>query len=54
MSANGTGDRSRNLSQFPFVLTAKLSIWKTQDVSLVEGGVAGMCEPLDATTARVS
>ena len=52
MATNGTGDRSVNFSQFPSELMNKLSIYKTQDASLIEGGVAGLIEletlrPLD-------
>ncbi len=52
MATNGTGDRSVNFSQFPSELMNKLAIYKTQDASLVEGGVAGLIEletlkPLD-------
>ncbi|MBT8084017.1 MAG: TonB-dependent receptor plug domain-containing protein, partial [Woeseia sp.] len=44
MATNGTGDRSVNFSQFPSELMNKLSIYKTQDASLIEGGVAGLIE----------
>lgn len=52
MATNGTGDRSVNFSQFPSELMNKLAIYKTQDASLIEGGVAGLIEletlkPLD-------
>ena len=52
MATNGTGDRSVNFSQFPSELMNKLAVYKTQDASLVEGGVAGLIEletlrPLD-------
>ena len=52
MATNGTGDRSVNFSQFPSELMSKLAIYKTQDASLIEGGVAGLIEletlrPLD-------
>lgn len=40
-ATNGSGDRSVNFSQFPSELMNKLSIYKTQDASLIEGGVAG-------------
>lgn len=41
-STNGSGDRSVNFSQFPAELIDKVAIYKTQDASLVEGGVAGL------------
>ena len=52
MVTNGSGDRSVNFSQFPSELMSKLAIYKTQDASLIEGGVAGLIElgtlrPLD-------
>ena len=52
MATNGSGDRSVNFSQFPSELMNKLAIYKTQDASLIEGGVAGLIEletlrPLD-------
>ena len=40
-ATNGSGDRSVNFSQFPSELFNKISIYKTQEASLVEGGVAG-------------
>jgi TonB-dependent receptor len=43
-ATNGSGDRSVNFSQFPSELMNKLAIYKTQDASLVEGGVAGLIE----------
>jgi len=42
MATNGTGDRSVNFSQFPSELMNKLAVYKTQDASLIEGGVAGL------------
>lgn len=41
-ATNGSGDRSVNFSQFPSELVNKVAIYKTQDASLVEGGVAGL------------
>ncbi|MDO3384507.1 TonB-dependent receptor [Gilvimarinus sp. SDUM040013] len=41
-ASNGSGDRSVNFSQFPSELINKLAIYKTQDASLIEGGVAGL------------
>ena len=41
-ATNGSGDRSVNFSQFPSELMNKLAIYKTQDASLIEGGVAGL------------
>lgn len=51
-ATNGSGDRSVNFSQFPSELMNKLAISKTQDASLIEGGVAGLIQfetlkPLD-------
>lgn len=43
-ATNGSGDRSVNFSQFPAELMSKLAIYKTQDASLIEGGVAGLIE----------
>ena len=41
---NGSGDRSVNFSQFPSELTNKLAVFKTQDASQIEGGVAGQIQ----------
>ncbi len=51
-ATNGSGDRSVNFSQFPSELMSKLVINKTQNASLIEGGVSGVIElrtlrPLD-------
>lgn len=51
-ATNGSGDRSVNFSQFPSELLSKIAIYKTQDASLIEGGVAGQIhldtlKPLD-------
>ena len=51
-ATNGSGDRSVNFSQFPSELITKIAIYKTQDASLIEGGVAGQIQletlkPLD-------
>lgn len=51
-ATNGSGDRSVNFSQFPSELMTKVAIYKTQDASLIEGGVAGQIhletlKPLD-------
>lgn len=51
-ATNGSGDRSVNFSQFPSELMSKIAIYKTQDASLIEGGVAGQIhldtlKPLD-------
>ncbi|MEO9947238.1 MAG: TonB-dependent receptor [Paraglaciecola sp.] len=51
-AANGSGDRSVNFSQFPSELFNKIAIYKTQEASLIEGGVAGQIsletvKPLD-------
>ncbi len=57
VATNGTGDRSVNFSQFPSELMNKLAIYKTQDASLIEGGVAGLIaletlKPLDYNQRR--
>jgi TonB-dependent receptor len=54
---NGDGDRAINFSQFPSELMNKLVVYKTQDASLVEGGVAGLIwletlKPLDYDNRR--
>lgn len=51
-ATNGSGDRSVNFSQFPSELIKKVAIYKTQDASMIEGGVAGVIsletlQPLD-------
>ena len=51
-ATNGSGDRSVNFSQFPSELINKLAVFKTQDASQIEGGVAGQIQletlrPLD-------
>lgn len=51
-ATNGSGDRSVNFSQFPSELMRKVAISKTQDASMIEGGVAGVIsletlKPLD-------
>ena len=51
-ATNGSGDRSVNFSQFPSELLNKLAVFKTQDASQIEGGVAGQIQletlrPLD-------
>ena len=56
-ATNGSGDRSVNFSQFPSELMSKLVIYKTQNASLIEGGVAGLIEletlkPLDYKKRR--
>lgn len=43
-ATNGSGDRSVNFSQFPSELMSKVAIYKTQDASLIEGGVAGQIQ----------
>ncbi len=40
-ATNGSGDRSVNFSQFPSELFNTLQIYKTQEASLIEGGVSG-------------
>lgn len=56
-ATNGSGDRAVNFSQFPSELMNKLVIYKTQDASMIEGGVAGVIElgtlrPLDYNSRR--
>ncbi len=56
-AANGSGDRSVNFSQFPSELFQKISIYKTQEASLIEGGVSGQIhldtvKPLDFGKTR--
>jgi len=51
-ATNGSGDRSVNFSQFPSEMMNKLAVFKTQDASQIEGGVAGQIQldtikPLD-------
>lgn len=57
-ATNGSGDRSVNFSQFPSELVKKIAIYKTQDASMIEGGVAGVIaletvSPLDYGKQRV-
>lgn len=57
-ATNGSGDRSVNFSQFPSELMSKVAIRKTQDASLIEGGVAGLIEletlkPLEHSEQRI-
>ncbi|WP_339617543.1 TonB-dependent receptor [uncultured Gilvimarinus sp.] len=57
-ASNGSGDRSVNFSQFPSELVNKVAIYKTQDASLIEGGVAGLIaletvKPLDYNKRRL-
>jgi len=40
-ATNGSGDRSVNFGQFPSELFNKLEVYKTQEASFIEGGVAG-------------
>ena len=56
-ATNGSGDRSVNFSQFPSELMSKLVVYKTQDATLIEGGVAGVIaletlRPLDYGKTR--
>jgi iron complex outermembrane receptor protein len=56
-ATNGSGDRSVNFSQFPSELMKKVAIYKTQDASMIEGGVAGVItletlKPLDFAKQR--
>ena len=57
-ATNGSGDRSVNFSQFPSELVNKLAVFKTQDASQIEGGVAGQIQietlkPLEYGKRRV-
>ena len=57
-ATNGSGDRSVNFSQFPSELVKKVAIYKTQDASMIEGGVAGVIsletvQPLDYGKQRI-
>lgn len=57
-ATNGSGDRSVNFSQFPSELVNKLAVFKTQDASQIEGGVAGQIQmetlkPLDFAKRRI-
>ena len=57
-ATNGSGDRSVNFSQFPSELVKKIAIYKTQDASMIEGGVAGVIAletvaPLDYGKQRI-
>ncbi|MDO7085822.1 TonB-dependent receptor [Pseudocolwellia sp. AS88] len=57
-ATNGGGDRSVNFSQFPSELMKKVAIYKTQDASMIEGGVAGVItletlKPLDFGERRI-
>ncbi len=58
VATNGSGDRSVNFSQFPSELVNKLEVFKTQNASQVEGGVAGQInletiKPLDYGKKRI-
>ena len=57
-ASNGSGDRSVNFNQFPSELINQITIYKSQQASLVEGGVAGTIElgtlrPLDFGRTRL-
>jgi len=57
-ATNGSGDRSVNFSQFPSELFNKIEVFKTQEASFIEGGVAGQIalstlKPLDFGKQRV-
>lgn len=57
-ATNGSGDRSVNFSQFPSELINKLAVFKTQDATQIEGGVAGQIQldtirPLDFGKRRI-
>jgi iron complex outermembrane receptor protein len=57
-ASNGSGDRSVNFSQFPSELFNKLAVYKTQEASMIEGGVSGQIslstlKPLDYDKQRI-
>ena len=57
-ATNGSGDRSVNFSQFPSELFNKIEVFKTQEASFIEGGVAGQIalstlKPLDYGKRRL-
>lgn len=52
-ATNGSGDRSVNFSQFPSELMKKVGIYKTQDASMIEGGVAGVITLDNVKAVRV-
>ncbi|WP_245978473.1 TonB-dependent receptor [Aurantiacibacter xanthus] len=57
-ASNGSGDRSVNFNQFPSELINKITIYKSQQANLIEGGVAGTIElgtvrPLDYKRRRI-
>lgn len=57
-ASNGSGDRSVNFNQFPSELINKITIYKSQQADLIEGGVAGTIElgtlrPLDYGRQRI-
>ncbi len=57
-ATNGSGDRAVNFNQFPSELINQIKIYKSQQASLVEGGVAGTIElgtlrPLDVKGRRI-
>jgi len=57
-ATNGSGDRSVNFSQFPSELMSKIAVYKTQNASLIEGGVAGLIQletlkPLEYDKRRI-
>ena len=43
-ATNGSGNRSVNFSQFPSELFNKIAVYKTQEASLIEGGVSGQIQ----------
>ena len=57
-ATNGSGNRSVNFSQFPSELFNKIAVYKTQEASLIEGGVSGQIhlttlKPLDYGKRRI-
>lgn len=57
-ATNGSGDRAVNFNQFPSELVNNITIYKTQQADLIEGGVAGTINigtlrPLDYGKRRI-
>lgn len=51
-ASNGSGDRSVNFSQFPSEVINKVTVYKSQQADLIEGGISGVIDigtikPLD-------
>lgn len=57
-ASNGSGDRSVNFGMFPSEMANKVTVYKTQQADLVEGGIAGVVDvgtvlPLDYSERRI-